>query len=107
MTKNIRRITLFKIPKTTDQERLLSIYKTLQQEAQKDGKPYILSVQAGKAFEDQRSQGYTLAVQTEFSSLDDMKFYDEDCSAHQSLKGVVKTLQCDGAMTVYFESIFD
>jgi hypothetical protein len=34
-TKPINRITLFKIPDPSNQERLLTIYKTLQQTAQK------------------------------------------------------------------------
>jgi hypothetical protein len=34
-TKPIRRITLFKIPKAEDQEKLLEIYKTMPQDAQK------------------------------------------------------------------------
>jgi hypothetical protein len=34
-TKNINRITLFKIPDVPNQEKLLAIYKNLQQNAQK------------------------------------------------------------------------
>ena len=33
-----------------------------------------------------RSQGYTLVAKSEFKTLEDMKFYDADCEAHQSLK---------------------
>jgi hypothetical protein len=35
-----------------------------------------------------------------------MAYYDDKCEAHAALKGVAKTLH-QGAMMVYFESIFD
>ena len=55
-------------------------------DTQQDGSPYILSLDAGPAHEDVRSQGYTLVAKSEFKSLEDMKFYDEGCEAHQVLK---------------------
>jgi hypothetical protein len=39
-----------------------------------EGAPYILSVIAGKPFEDQRSQGYTVAVHSVFSCKEDMVY---------------------------------
>jgi hypothetical protein len=36
----------------------------------------------GPAEEDPRSQGYTLVSKTEFASMDDMKYYDNECPAH-------------------------
>lgn len=44
------------------------------------------SCNAGRATEDQRSKGYTVAVQSAFASLEDMKYYDNECPAHAALK---------------------
>ncbi|KAL1959758.1 hypothetical protein VTO42DRAFT_1344 [Malbranchea cinnamomea] len=98
----ITRVTLFKIPNPEHREQLLNVYKTMPQDALKDGKPYILSVRAGSTFEDQRRQGYTLAVISEFANEEDMKYYDTDCEAHAKLKSVAKDMH-EGVMTVYFE----
>ncbi|PMD27581.1 hypothetical protein NA56DRAFT_615380 [Hyaloscypha hepaticicola] len=98
----IIRITLFKIPAKENQAKLLDLYRTLAASAKKDGKPYILSLVAGQAHDDQRSQGYTVAAKSEFSTLEDMKYYDTDCEAHQTLKAGVKSLGVEGIMTVYF-----
>ena len=70
------------------------------------GKPYILSVSAGEAFPDQRAQGFTVAVVSVFSSVEDMVYYDNECQAHAALKAFAKTVH-QGVMMVYFESIFD
>lgn len=70
---------------------------------EKDGKPYILSLAAGPAEPDQRSQGYTFVSKSEFASLDDMKYYDHECPAHQALKKVAFTLGVEGVLTVYFK----
>jgi hypothetical protein len=59
-------------------------------ECNQDGSAYILRCVAGPAVDDARSQGYTLAAQTTFSNLDDMKFYDNECEAHAALKAVAK-----------------
>ncbi len=58
---------------------------------------------AGKTFADQRAQGYTVAVVSEFASLDDFNYYDTECEAHGRLKVVAKTLH-QGNMMLYFES---
>lgn len=63
-------------------------------------------MEAGAAFADQRSQGYTVAVISVFSSKDDMVYYDNECEAHGRLKEVAKSVH-EGVMMVYFESIFD
>lgn len=67
-----------------------------------DGKPYILSVTAGRAKKDQRAQGFTIAVVSKFQSEEDMVYYDNECAAHQELKGYAKTVH-EGVMMVYFE----
>ncbi|KAH6710752.1 hypothetical protein BKA61DRAFT_612343 [Leptodontidium sp. MPI-SDFR-AT-0119] len=102
MASKTIRVTMFKIPSKENQQKLLSLYKTLSQTAKKDGKPYILSLEAGPAHDDVRSQGYTLIAKSEFRTLEDMKFYDAECEAHQTLKAGVKTLGSEGIMTVYF-----
>jgi hypothetical protein len=66
------------------------------------GKPYIVSLQAGPAYDDARSQGYTLVAKSEFRSLEDMKYYDSECQAHQTLKNGAKDLGVEGMMTVYY-----
>lgn len=70
-----------------------------------DGKPYILSVTAGPAFEDQRNQGYTVAIFSTFASKEDILYYDTECAAHMALKQVAKPLH-QGVLMAYFESIF-
>lgn len=71
---------------------------------QQDGKQYIRSVRAGSTYDDPRRQGFTLAVISEFDSVDDMKYYDEDCQAHAKLKSVAKDLH-QGIMMTFFESV--
>jgi len=102
MASRIIRITMFKIPSKGDQAKTLELYDTLSKTATKDGAPYILSLAAGPAYEDARSQGYTLVAKSEFKNLDDMKYYDEKCEAHQVLKAGTKSLGVDGVMTVYY-----
>ncbi|KAK2850570.1 hypothetical protein FQN49_005538 [Arthroderma sp. PD_2] len=100
----ICRVTLFKIPKEEDRKSVLALYSTMQKDAQKDGAPYILSVKAGQTFEDQRRQGYNLAIVSEFASEADMQFYDNECKAHAALKAVAKPV-LEGIMMTYFEPI--
>jgi len=53
--------------------------------------------------DDRRAQGYTVAAKTEFASLEDMRFYDEQCPAHAALKEKVKDLGLtEVPLTVYF-----
>ncbi|KAL7905162.1 stress responsive A/B barrel domain-containing protein [Trichoderma velutinum] len=101
--KRIHRVTLFKIPNAVDQEKLLEIYRNMPIKALKNNKPYILSVTAGSTKPDQRAQGYTVAVHSEFESLDDMVYYDNECVAHAELKAFAKMVH-QGAMMVYFEN---
>jgi hypothetical protein len=72
---------------------------------QQDGKPYILSLHAGPVFDDARSQGFTFAAKTEFASTEDMKYYDEDCEAHKTLKANAKPLGLEGMMMVYWDPV--
>lgn len=72
--------------------------------ANQDGQPYILRCVAGPAVDDARSQGYTLAAQTTFSSLDDMKYYDNECEAHAALKAVAKEKVAGPPLMVCFDN---
>ncbi|CAM1502263.1 Fc.00g042470.m01.CDS01 [Cosmosporella sp. VM-42] len=103
MADRVHRITMFKMPKKEDQDKMLEQYKKLGTAQEKDGKPYILSMVVGPAEADPRSQGYTLVSKTEFASLEDMKYYDEDCRAHGELKSFIKEVTCEGILTVYFK----
>jgi hypothetical protein len=70
-----------------------------------DGKPYILSLQAGPTFDDARSNGFTFAAKSEFASVDDMKYYDAECEAHKTLKLNSQSLGIEGRMVVYYSPI--
>jgi hypothetical protein len=73
--------------------------------SQQDGKPYLISCRASKLYSDPRSQGYTLAAHTSFHSLEDMKYYDDECDAHKALKGSVGPLVAGGPpLTVYLDA---
>ncbi|KAL7913513.1 hypothetical protein GGI35DRAFT_212158 [Trichoderma velutinum] len=103
MADRVHRITMFKLPSEESQKKLVEEYKTLRENNRKDGQPYILSMAAGPAEPDQRSQGFTFVAKSEFASLEDMKYYDEECVAHQALKKAAGTLGVEGVMTVYFK----
>jgi len=98
----VHRTTLFKLTTDADIEAALAAYTKLAANNSKNGKPYILSSKAYKLHPDPRSQGFTLAAQTTFSSVEDMKYYDEECEAHKELKGVVGPKQ-QGILMVYGE----
>ncbi|KAK2732449.1 hypothetical protein FQN57_002634 [Myotisia sp. PD_48] len=100
----ICRVTQFKIPSEEGQKQLLEVYSGMQRKALKDGKPYILSVRAGSTVDDPRRQGYTVAVVTEFASMEDMEYYDTECVAHKNLKVVAGKVH-EGVMTAFFEPI--
>ncbi|GIK03292.1 hypothetical protein Aspvir_007361 [Aspergillus viridinutans] len=100
----IERITLFNVPKAEDRDRVLEQYKVLAKTAVKDGKPYILSAAAGESFPDPRNKGFNISVKTTFASMEDMKYYDNECEAHKALKAVAGPVKED-VLTTYFESI--
>lgn len=125
------RMTLFKIPRIEDQDKLLEMYRAMPQKALKvrsqmadplpsfipltdstllfskqDGSPYIVSVKAGKTFADQRAQGYTIAVMTTFASKEAFEYYDTDCEAHKELKAFAASVH-QGNLMVYFHSALE
>ncbi|KAJ5224055.1 hypothetical protein N7468_008597 [Penicillium chermesinum] len=100
----IERITLFKIPNEADVQRLLNQYKVLASTATKDGKPYILSAAVGRSIDDPRNKGWNVSAKTTFASLDDMKYYDNECEAHKALKALAGSIKED-VMTTYYENV--
>lgn len=76
----------------------------LQLTFHKDGKPYMLSCTASKLYDDPRSQGYTICGQTSFASLEDMKYYDEQCEAHKTLKSTVGPKVAAPPITMYMNA---
>jgi hypothetical protein len=101
--KPINRVTLFKIPSKEDQAKMIDMYRTMPERALKDGKPYILSVSVGPTFDDARNQGYTFAAHSVFASVEDMKYYDDECAAHAELKKFAREAH-QGVMMVYFQN---
>ncbi|UKZ95375.1 uncharacterized protein TrAFT101_010220 [Trichoderma asperellum] len=105
MAERVHRVTMFKIPKKEDQEKLLELYRTVRDTSTKDGKPYILNMAVGACEPDQRSQGFDFAARFEFASLEDMRYYDDVCPAHQALKAAARGLEVNGLMTIYFKEL--
>ncbi|KAL6902888.1 hypothetical protein GGI43DRAFT_400618 [Trichoderma evansii] len=105
MTEHVQRVTMFKLPGKEDQEKLLELYKTVRDTSTKDGKPYILDMAVGVLEPDQRSQGFDFAARFEFASLEDMRYYDDVCPAHQALKAAAAGLGVKGLMTIYFKPL--
>lgn len=103
MTTKIVRVTMFKIAEMEIQQGLIAQYKALALKQQRNGKPYILSLHAGIPMDNPRTQGYTVVAKTEFASLDDMMYYDNECPAHQELKKFVNQCGISTPTTVFFE----
>ncbi|OTA23397.1 hypothetical protein BTJ68_13794 [Hortaea werneckii EXF-2000] len=99
----IERVTMFKIPKQEDREKVLEGYRHMKKTAVKDGKPYILTCEAGEAADEPRAQGWNLVNKSTFASKADMDFYDQECQAHAQFKQLVIPVKTD-LMTVWYES---
>lgn len=69
-----------------------------------DGKPYILSLKANKLYDDPRSNGYRFAAESTFETVEDMKYYDNECEAHTLLKKEIGPLSQGKPMTIYWEA---
>lgn len=118
----ITRVTMIKIPSEEQQALALEGFKTFTQNQKKvrqtlsevliahtlnenlqDGKPYILSMEAGPAFGHVRDQGYTFVCKSVFKDKADMDFYETQCEGHQEFKNFLKKYApVEGLMTVYF-----
>ncbi|KAF2171473.1 hypothetical protein M409DRAFT_63729 [Zasmidium cellare ATCC 36951] len=111
----IKRLTMFKIPKEEDVEKVLKAYEVLRSDAKRaslwrvplsllDGKPYVVSNTARKILNSSApiSEGFTVASQSIFKTHEDHDFYDKECPAHKKLKettGPAKT----GVITIVTE----
>ncbi|KAF3924539.1 hypothetical protein ABW21_db0205743 [Orbilia brochopaga] len=102
----VKRVTLFKVPNEAHQDIILEQYKKVKQEALKDGKPYILSLSAGKTKNDPRTKGFNLCAISVFANMEDMMYYDTECAAHKALKAVASD-KLEDIMTVFMESVTD
>ncbi|KAI9641937.1 hypothetical protein NHQ30_009806 [Ciborinia camelliae] len=100
----IIRITMFKVPSQASRDTMLKNYEILSKTAVKDAAPYILSLHAGESqADDPRTQGYSIVAKTEFRNLEDMKYYEDKCEAHQKFKAEAKTLGVEGICCVFYE----
>ncbi|ROW10443.1 hypothetical protein VMCG_01824 [Cytospora schulzeri] len=105
MSKLIHRITMFKLPGAESQAKLIAAYEKLAKEQNKNGNPYINYLCAGIAQDEARAKGYTIVAQSKFNSLEDMKYYDDTCPAHQELKSIARSLRpVEPPLTVYLEA---
>ncbi|KAL1588862.1 hypothetical protein WHR41_02447 [Cladosporium halotolerans] len=100
----VQRITMFKVANEGDIPAFAEQYSALEKNQQKNGKPYILSVNAHRPVDDPRTQGYNFLAHTTFSSLDDVKYYDEECEAHKNLKAFAKERVAGPPMAVMWET---
>ncbi|GAB7352337.1 hypothetical protein MBLNU459_g2780t1 [Dothideomycetes sp. NU459] len=96
---------MFKVPEAANVKPILDQYAKMQSEAKKDGKAYILRCVAGHTNDDARNQGYSLCAQTTFASLEDMKYYDEQCEAHAALKAVAKGKVAAPPLVLYMDNV--
>ncbi|RAL65999.1 hypothetical protein DID88_005660 [Monilinia fructigena] len=102
---NIIRITMFRVPSQASREAMLKGYETLSRTAVRNALPYILSLHAGESQpNDPRTQGYSVVAKTEFKNLEDMRYYENKCEAHQKFKAEVKTLGIQGMCSVFYEA---
>lgn len=62
-------------------------------------------MKAGEVIEDPRTQGYTVALQTTFATLEDMKFFDTECKFHAELKKVVGPRMMPPPVVVFFNNV--
>src|SRR6187402_1458833 len=100
---SLRNPPLIHPPQTPAFQAISSIsYSIIITPSKQDGKPYILSLEAGPLFDDVRSQGFTYAAKSEFASKEDMAYYDTDCEAHATLKAGAKDFGIHGMMMVYY-----
>jgi hypothetical protein len=95
-TKNQKRVQEFSAFK------ILSLVLTI---ITQDNKPYILSMQAGRAQGHVKEQGYTFVTKSVFKNMDDMEFYEKSCPAHEEYKVFLKkNAPVEGLMTVFFQA---
>lgn len=59
---------------------------------------------AHKLHDDPRSGGLALAAESEFESLEDMAYYDNDCDAHKALKAYAGPKALGPPTTVHWDA---
>ncbi|PMD61212.1 stress responsive A/B barrel domain protein [Hyaloscypha bicolor E] len=103
MTTPITRVTMVKIPEDKI-DIALQGFEVFVKNQQKDGKPYILSMQAGRTSAHVKiDQGYTLVGKTVFKSMEDVEYYIDGCEAHQAFKVYLKeNATPEGLMSICF-----
>lgn len=78
-------------------------FEAFTKSQQKDGKPYILSMQAGPAEGNVKDQGYNFVAKSVFKNRDDMDYYEDECAGHQTYKVYLKeNAPVAGIQTVIF-----
>ncbi|KAK5114393.1 hypothetical protein LTR85_010215 [Meristemomyces frigidus] len=100
----IQRTTCFKMKNEDDIPRMIEQYKLVEKTNQKDGKPYILEVKPSQILSDPRTQGFNFMASTLFASMDDFKYYDEECEAHKKLKAFAQG-KVDGPPLLLFAEV--
>ncbi|KAL4956606.1 hypothetical protein BDW69DRAFT_181385 [Aspergillus filifer] len=99
----ITRVTMIRLPSDESLPIALEGFKAFASSQKKDGVPYILSMQAGRAEGSVREQGYTFVTKSVFKSMDDMRYYEKDCPAHNEYREFLKkNAPAEGLQTVYF-----
>ncbi len=64
----------------------------------------MISCTAHKLHQDPRSKGYNLVYRTRFESLEDMKYYDDECPAHIELKSKLGPKLKQAPLTVHMDA---
>ncbi|KAL3473159.1 hypothetical protein BJX99DRAFT_261589 [Aspergillus californicus] len=103
MTAPITRVTMIKIPSEDHLAIALEGFTVFAKTQQKDGEPYILSMQAGRANGPVRDQGYTFVTKSVFRNIEEMRYYETECPAHNAYREFLKSnAVVEGLMTVHF-----
>ncbi|KAL3463707.1 hypothetical protein BJX64DRAFT_287174 [Aspergillus heterothallicus] len=106
----ITRVTMIKIPAEEHLAIALDGFRTFAKNQQKDGSPYILSMEAGHAEGPVRDQGYTFVTKSVFRNMEEMRYYETNCPAHNEYRRFLRAnAEVLGLLTVHFtaEASFD
>jgi hypothetical protein len=119
MTAEITRVTMIKLPSekhilialegfqnfTKRQKKVFSLLALMLQKLTntQDGKPYIISMQAGPAQGTVKDQGFNFVTKSVFKNKEDMAYYETECEGHNEFKIFLKEkAPVSELMTVYF-----
>jgi len=99
----ITRVTMLEIPGEAHQAIALQGFEVFTKTQQKDGVPYILSMQAGRVSGSVLEQGFTIVAKSIFATEEDMEFYETQCLGHLEYKKFLKAnAPVEGLMSVIF-----